>query len=403
MTELASRALLVPKKIEDADERADAHYMAHLPGFVSTSAYNDACSSLNLLESPQPLIALLDRALPVGSEPGDSRCTLARAALESAAALLVAARDARSSALPSVRAIAAATPTKPLAAALVERAETLLLPLLPAARSDDDSSMEQVEEGEPEQASRPPSPPPTRLVLATVDAVAALVSVADEDVLATALAPPLLLHARLVRLLGPETADSLQVARTRIADVAVAALGDKERADLWLRGDALLNVLADVSGLGDGLADPVVCRVIVAAAGALTRRPGGGALDVVQEEAAKNFFATRSDLLAIEREKETDSAKEGFLLGAKPANNLSTDAENAGLFESIEDSMHAASEDYAQDVFLRSQLQSALPTRDNRLVIPTTASAVTISRAAAASGKKIADVSAEMEEETAEE
>ncbi|KAI0561892.1 hypothetical protein FGB62_69g290 [Gracilaria domingensis] len=58
MAAISMRAMCIPRKPEDSDERTDVKYNVGL-GLISASVYNDAKDYLNLLRSPLPLRQLL--------------------------------------------------------------------------------------------------------------------------------------------------------------------------------------------------------------------------------------------------------------------------------------------------------------------------------------------------------
>lgn len=62
MSELTCRAIMVRKKGEDPEERVDRHFTSYL-GIVPPSVHNDSLDSLSLFANPAPLIQILDFVL----------------------------------------------------------------------------------------------------------------------------------------------------------------------------------------------------------------------------------------------------------------------------------------------------------------------------------------------------
>lgn len=116
MGDVSSRAMCLPLKAEDPDERHDGAYVSNL-SIVPAYVYNDAKASLDLVVTPAPLVAVLDKAL--GLHASD---VVLLPALQLVTTILRALYDARASDLPSVRSTVAQIDTSKLCSELVLRA-----------------------------------------------------------------------------------------------------------------------------------------------------------------------------------------------------------------------------------------------------------------------------------------
>lgn len=203
MAEMNARAVALPRRFEDPDERGDGYSfgIAHL-SIVSAHVYNDAVDYLVLPLSPDPMLAVLD----IGLQHKDEANVLVPA-IELLAASLRALLNARHSALPLVRTAALEKQMSKLELALLERMP-LLLPLL-----------------------TPPQDPTLRVGrvrLALVDALSALLAAAS-----AASTPALLDTSVLDTLLSLLDAfPHASVLHTSIGAALAALLSDPARSHL---------------------------------------------------------------------------------------------------------------------------------------------------------------------------
>ncbi|CAN8069545.1 unnamed protein product [Agarophyton chilense] len=121
MAAISMRAMCIPRKLEDSDERGDIKYSSGL-GLITASMYNDAKDYLNLLHCTQPLQQLLS----VAFEPAARQLPeVFFATMTLLCSLLRAMRKKKSSLFPSMRKAVAKVDTNHIADVLLHTVPAL--------------------------------------------------------------------------------------------------------------------------------------------------------------------------------------------------------------------------------------------------------------------------------------
>lgn len=333
MMDAAARAGAIEPMEEEADERLDRSYVA-IMGIVCASGFNDALLVMNLFRNPEDCIRVLDKAIEVG-ERG-----VVYEVLNGVQDLLWKLSERRVSELPSVRQRAEKMDPKALLDAIFERKDLL----------------ERAVRGEHGEKER----------VAAVDVIAAMMRVGDGKTIEK------MVEVGMVSWTA-ETMRGACLVATRMGAAVQIMIGRTECADKWLADGEWLRLLTEDLGVR------VSFRAVVCATAA--------ALDscaTAPEKDAEAFRSGRSDLVEATRAAEAEYDK-GLFKDLIPAEEPSTFEDD--VFAGVDETLGAVSEDYAKEVSIRRRVEEGLATRDDRLVIPTNASSVTLSRAVARSKK----------------
>jgi hypothetical protein len=365
MAELSSRAVMLEKKKEDPDERIDGHFTSYM-NFATPAAYNDARSALNILESPEPMMSVLDYALAHYTEPQER--ALLPAVLSAISSALDALRDARRSSIPSVRQHASQSCTAPLSSALLGRLPALV-DHLDVGKFADVLPVNAA----PGNASSPR--PLGMLRLAVADAMISFLFLADSKSFEAAVSPPLSLHVALMGLLLNINTAGRDFVLLRLAELVVAVMEtacgrghagsvrssspatrmleltsaeERSLAAVWLMDGAFLRALTDCAAR---YRTPAMTSITNAVCAALLRPETRSA---VSEDCAKAFCA-RYPIDAGPQSAEQTVTRGGA--------DFATPGFGGPGFESDlfgEDVMNANSEDDVHRVRLDHELQEAV-------------------------------------------